>query len=143
MLFTKPPDKREGYIYAKVAGEYSIALNRVDDIVFAWVGGKAYEGWTRDNADGILGYQAGYVQVVKFTLAAGDHVPFRLLFVNGQTYNELDVAIYAPNNDVIADSNGIDTDYIVARTCSGIAPDFPDFPPTLDPEYLVRPYPYS
>jgi hypothetical protein len=128
----------EAYLYAKIAGEYTITVPFVDDIVFIWVGQYAYEGWTRANADGEVGTGAGSVLVVRFPLAAGEYVPIRILFVNGQGGRGLDLTIRNPDGDFIAGSEGVDDEYIVTGTCSDVAPDFPAFPEVQDPEDLVE-----
>ena len=128
----------EAYVYAKIAGEYTITVPFVDDIVFIWVGEHAYESWTRANADGEVGIGAGSVLVVRFQLAAGDYVPIRILFVNGQGGRGLDLTIRNPDGDSIAGSEGIDDEYIVTGTCSDVAPDFPAFPEVVNTEDQVE-----
>lgn len=126
----------EAYIYAKVAGEYTFSVSYVDDIGFFWVGDNAYEGWTRENANGVVSSADGSALNLKINLAAGDYYPVRILWVNGQTDFALDLVISNPDGDVIADSNGIDKEYIVSKTCDDAADKFPPFPAVVSPESL-------
>lgn len=65
----------EAWINAVIAGEYTFELPFVDDIAFVWVGTDAYSGWTRENADAVLGIFGGSATLSLSRLA------FTLLFV--------------------------------------------------------------
>jgi hypothetical protein len=129
----------EAWLNAVIPGDYTIFLPNSDDITFVWVGSDAYSGWTRENADAELGVFAGVSRTVTVTLAAGDHLPIRVLWVNAQGGYFFEVTIRNPNGDIIASADVMNSDYIVQDTCEPFAPDFPPMPPVYDPSELVVP----
>lgn len=126
----------EAYLNAVIEGDYTFELPFVDDIVLIWVGEAAYSGWTRENAAAELGIFGGST-ILTINLQAGQHVPIRFLFVNGQAGYFFRVDVRNPNGDIIADGDGSDPAYIITDTCGNFAPNFPPQQEPYSPGELV------
>ncbi|KAI1476710.1 GLEYA domain-containing protein [Daldinia eschscholtzii] len=123
------------YLYACEGGTWQFDVSFVDDVVFAWIGETAFEGWTDANADakavwtfaGSPGTHYGSASVRK-ELEGNKFHPLRFVFSDGQGGGLFNLTITSPSG-VIVHRSGQDSDWIVRYSCGldNSAPRFPEF----------------
>ncbi|KAI3319321.1 hypothetical protein HD806DRAFT_509656 [Xylariaceae sp. AK1471] len=124
---------QHAYLWACEKGTWTFNISNVDDLVLAWVGDKAYSGWTDDNADAravFLFENPGRVGSANFAvdLDGGAFVPIRFVLANAQgDGGSFRLNITSPSGIVVHQS-GRETDngWIVRSSC--FAPEAPLFP---------------
>lgn len=113
----------KGYLYASVEGEYKFTVRKVDDALFLWLGDPAIKGWTRSNANLVLGLHGTGSEVVR--LARGEYMAFRVVFVQAQAGARFALEIEGPDGQIIADSQTASSPWILQYSCDGTsAPEF-------------------
>ncbi|OTA98469.1 hypothetical protein M426DRAFT_325947 [Hypoxylon sp. CI-4A] len=124
---------QHAYLYACEGGTWQFDITYVDDVVLAWVGEKAYSGWTDENADAkavwtYLGDNHYGSASFRTDLDGGRFHPLRFVFANGQWGGLFNLTITSPSG-VIVHQSGSDSDYIVRFSCDFevSAPRFPAF----------------
>ncbi|PTB67761.1 hypothetical protein BBK36DRAFT_1168136 [Trichoderma citrinoviride] len=109
------------YIYARMTGACTFALNQVDD--------AAYAGWTGANVDAGVVYDNGPAQGT-FTadLAEGEYYPFRIIYGQGPRIGEFDIRVTSPDGTTFLSSGTTGSPYLVRFSCDGsTAPPFSSF----------------
>ncbi|KAI5194691.1 hypothetical protein E4T39_08550 [Aureobasidium subglaciale] len=117
-----------GYIFAQVAGVYTFTTSQADDITYLYLGDAAYKGYTRSNYDAkaVCCDAPANSASSMHTLAAGQYLPFRLVFGQQGGPVVFSFSITAPDGTVILDANTQDSKFIVQYSCDGTtAPAFP------------------
>lgn len=135
-IYGQPPMRTDffainhrGYLFARQSGEYTFYTPATDEITLFWIGGKAYSGFERDNADIDQQYigSGGIPITFKVTLSVGQYYPIRILYANAQGYSALSFTVVAPDGTTIVSSNSDPSPYLVQFSCDGTAPPFPPF----------------
>ncbi|KAK9416768.1 putative PA14 domain-containing protein [Seiridium unicorne] len=115
----------KGYIFAPTTGTYKLTMSQVDDTVFLWFGSNAQSGWTRSNAALIVNLGSDTATV---DLTAGQYLPIRIMFAQGQGKASFKLSIEAPDGSVLVDSNTQQNPHVVHFSCDRVsAPRFSDW----------------
>ena len=110
-----------GYIYAQTSGAYTFTAPNTDDWLGIWVGGKAYSGWMRTNADLDLVYETT-PNNVNITLVAGQYYAFRIMYANGGGGAYFSMTVKDPTGTAIPSAD------LVQYSCDGVlAPKYAAF----------------
>jgi hypothetical protein len=112
-----------GYLYAGQTGTFTFSITSADDIVLVWAGQAAYSGWTRANAlldvtYPELGSGTGGI-VGTYAATAGQYIPLRILFSQGDGPFAFGVQITAPDGTVVLSASSSSSDYLVQNSCDG------------------------
>ncbi|KAK6063766.1 hypothetical protein SCUP515_12196 [Seiridium cupressi] len=115
----------KGYIFAPTTGTYKLTMSQVGDTVFLWFGSNAQSGWTRSNAALIVNLGSDTATV---DLTAGQYLPIRIVFAQGQGKASFKLSIKAPDGSVLVDLNTQQSPYVVQFSCDRVsAPRFSDW----------------
>ncbi|CAD6448421.1 730eb83d-c379-4cb9-af08-d413e0040caf [Sclerotinia trifoliorum] len=103
-----------GYVYARKAGTYTFDITAFDDIVMGWIGSNAFGSYSSSNADLSAASSDTHnaVTTVSKTLAAGQLVPFKVLWANGASSGSLGFTIKGPDSILLSSSSGSAKDVI-------------------------------
>lgn len=113
-----------GYLFASVPGKYKFTVSNVDDTAFLWLGSTAVKGWTRKNADLVIGL--GQTMTTEVDIPSGVYMPIRIMMAQGQGAAKFTMQIQGPNGETIADSSTKASPWILQYSCDGYsAPKFP------------------
>ncbi|KAH8807920.1 GLEYA domain-containing protein [Xylogone sp. PMI_703] len=124
-----------GYLYAGQSGTFTFRVFSADDIVLIWAGPDAYAGWTRSNALigitypelGAGGGGGGSVSA-SYTAVAGEYIPLRILFAQGDGPFGFNIEITAPDGSIILSASSSTSEYLVQFSCDGTtAPPYAPF----------------
>lgn len=115
-----------GYLYAGQTGTFTFTISSADDIVLIWAGAAAYSGWTRANALLDVTYPEigsgsgnGGSIVATYAATAGDYIPLRILFSQGDGAFGFNVGISAPDGTVVLSASSSTSDYLIRNSCDG------------------------
>jgi len=107
----------KGYLFASVTGRYKFTVSNVDDTVFLWLGSSALKGWTRNNADLVVGLKKP--ATTEIDIPGGHYMPIRIMFVQAQGLAKFDMLIQGPKGETIADSTTQSSPWILQYSCDG------------------------
>jgi hypothetical protein len=88
----------------------------VDDVIFIWIGQKAYTGWTRANAD--VGAYYAIPGQVSINLQQAIYYPMRIVFGQSSGGSAFQLIISDPNG-VVAFTYSSASPYFVRYSCDG------------------------
>ncbi|KAI0133894.1 GLEYA domain-containing protein [Xylariales sp. AK1849] len=115
-----------GYLYAGQTGTFTFSITAADDIVLVWAGQAAYSGWTRSNALLDVTYPevgdgtgAGGTITGTYSAIAGQYIPLRILFSQGDGPFGFGVQVTAPDGTVVLDASSGSSDLLVQQSCDG------------------------
>lgn len=115
-----------GFMFACQSGTYRFESPYSDDITILWFGDKAFNSYTRGNADIIQFYYGdNRAKTVYRDIQAGTYYPIRALWGNTGGASDLSLKIFAPDGRELS---GVDTgieSYLTTRACDGSYPDYP------------------
>jgi hypothetical protein len=123
---------QKGYLYLEQAGNITFNIGGVDDWLGVWLGPNAYSGWTKQNANFVVGYVSGPgTGTFKYNVQqANTYVPFRMVFGQAQGAAVFNVTITNPDGTSIASpTSGYGKD-IIQYGCGNdyqLAPAFSDW----------------
>ena len=113
-----------GYLFASVEGKYKFTVSNVDDTAFLWLGGTAVKGWTRKNADLVIGLSK--TETAEIDIPRGVYMPIRIMMAQGQGAAKFKMQIEGPDGQIIADSSTKGSPWVLQYSCDGYsAPKFP------------------
>ncbi|KAI0149121.1 GLEYA domain-containing protein [Pestalotiopsis sp. NC0098] len=115
-----------GYLYAGQTGAFTFQITSADDIVLVWAGATAHSGWTRANAlldvtypELGAGSGGGGSIIGTYTATAGEYIPIRILFSQGDGPFGFNVQVTAPDGTVVLSASSSTSDYLVQYSCDG------------------------
>ncbi|KAF3025091.1 hypothetical protein G7054_g13166 [Neopestalotiopsis clavispora] len=110
-----------GYLYAGQSGDFTFTISSADDIVIVWAGDAAYSGWTRSNALLDVTYTQLYsgIKTATYTATAGEYIPLRIIFSQGDGPFAFDIEVTAPDGTVILSADSTTSNYLVQYSCDG------------------------
>ncbi|OAQ61423.1 GLEYA adhesin domain-containing protein [Pochonia chlamydosporia 170] len=116
------------FLFACQDGEFRFNSPRSDDITIMWFGEKAYEGWTRDNAD-IIQFYYGENKPIDVTrsIKAGTYYPIRVMWGNTGGAADLSLRIYAPDGRELFGHGHEGASYLTTEACDGSYEKYPPF----------------
>jgi hypothetical protein len=88
----------------------------VDDVIFIWIGQKAYTGWTRANSD--VGAYYAIPGQVSINLQQAIYYPMRIVFGQSSGGSAFQLIISDPNG-VVAFTYSSASPYFVRYSCDG------------------------
>lgn len=116
-----------GYLWAPASGTYNISISEYDDIAMFWIGDKALNGYSRQNADIVAVVNDAApnrpARSITFCLQAARAYPIRLVYGASGGYSSFKVDVG------IVDIAGASTSFIsqssgqIQRYLFGSAPD--------------------
>ena len=83
-----------------------------------WVGAKAKQSWARSNDDLDVSIGPGQGSFT-YSLTAGQYLPVRIMFAQGQLAAVFKMSITAPDGTVFLDSSTNGSPYLVQYSCDG------------------------
>lgn len=108
------------FLFACQNGTYRLSSPYSDDITIMWFGDKAYQGWTRENADIIQFYYGDNDPAdVYVDIEAGTYYPIRVLWGNTGGAADLELRIYAPDGQEMSGGNLAKGSYLTTTACDG------------------------
>ncbi|KUI66791.1 hypothetical protein VM1G_02265 [Cytospora mali] len=117
-----------GYLYAGQSGTFTFDITAADDIVLVWVGSTAYSGWTRANAlldvtypELGAGTGGGGTITGTYVATAGEYIPLRIVFSQGDGPFGFGIDITAPDGTVVLSADTTTSDFLVTESCDGVS----------------------
>ncbi|KAM0742176.1 hypothetical protein ACQRIT_002353 [Beauveria bassiana] len=125
-LFKNAAAGYRGFLFACQDGRYRFNSPYSDDITIMWFGDKAYQNYTRDNAD-IIQYYYGdnRPRNIYRDLKAGTYYPIRVLWGNTGGASDLSLRIYGPNGEDVSGADQSGEHYLTTEACDGSYAPFP------------------
>lgn len=119
-LFKNAAAGYRGYLFACKAGRYRFNSPYSDDITLMWFGAKAYDGYTRDNADIVQAYYGdNRPKNIYKELDAGTYYPIRVLWGNTGGASDLSLRIYGPDGEDLSGADQSGEYYVTTKACDG------------------------
>lgn len=110
-----------GYLYAGQTGAFTFQITAADDIVLIWVGSTAYSGYTRANSLLDVTYPqlnaVGGTITGTYVATAGEYIPLRIIFSQGDGPFGFGVKITAPDGTVVLSSDTTTSNFLVTESC--------------------------
>lgn len=124
-----------GYLYAGQSGTFTFTISSADDIVLIWAGSFAYSGWNRANAFLDVTYPelgagagSGGSISASYVAVAGEYIPLRILFSQGDGPFGFNIAVTAPDGSVVLSAGSTTSEFLVQYSCDGTtAPPYAPF----------------
>ncbi|KAM0742793.1 hypothetical protein ACQRIT_002970 [Beauveria bassiana] len=125
-LFKNAAAGYRGFLFACQDGRYRFNSPYSDDITIMWFGDKAYQNYTRDNADIIQFYYGdNRPRNIYRDLKAGTYYPIRVLWGNTGGASDLSLRIYGPNGEDVSGADQSGEHYLTTEACDGSYAPFP------------------
>ncbi|OAR00906.1 hypothetical protein LLEC1_07299 [Akanthomyces lecanii] len=125
-LFSNAAAGYRGFLFACRAGRYRFNSPYSDDITIMWFGDKAYDGYTRENADIVQAYYGdNRPKTISRDLAAGTYYPIRVLWGNTGGASDLSLRIYGPDGEDISGADQKGEHYLTTEACDGTYAPYP------------------
>ncbi len=125
-LFSNAAAGYRGFLFACRAGRYRFNSPYSDDITIMWFGDKAYNSYTRENADIVQAYYGdNKPKDIYRDLAAGTYYPIRVLWGNTGGAADLSLRIYGPDGQDISGADQKGEHYLTTEACDGSYAPFP------------------
>ncbi|KAM3450754.1 hypothetical protein MY3296_005807 [Beauveria thailandica] len=125
-LFKNAAAGYRGFLFACQDGRYRFNSPYSDDITIMWFGDKAYQNYTRGNADIIqFFYGDNRPKNIYRDLKAGTYYPIRVLWGNTGGASDLSLRIYGPNGEDVSGADQSGEHFLTTEACDGSYPPFP------------------
>ncbi|OAA71138.1 GLEYA adhesin domain protein [Cordyceps fumosorosea ARSEF 2679] len=125
-LFKNAAAGYRGFLFACQNGRYRFNSPYSDDITIMWFGDKAYQNYTRDNADIIQFYYGdNRPRNIYRDLKAGTYYPIRVLWGNTGGASDLSLRIYGPNGEDVSGADQSGEHFLTTEACDGSYAPFP------------------
>ncbi|EJP61205.1 uncharacterized protein BBA_09863 [Beauveria bassiana ARSEF 2860] len=125
-LFKNAAAGYRGFLFVCQDGRYRFNSPYSDDITIMWFGEKAYQNYTRGNADIIqFFYGDNKPKNIYRDLKAGTYYPIRVLWGNTGGASYLSLRIYGPNGEDVSGADQSGEHYLTTEACDGSYPPFP------------------
>ncbi|KAM3547594.1 hypothetical protein MY1884_009511 [Beauveria asiatica] len=124
-LFKNAAAGYRGFLFACQDGRYRFNSPYSDDITIMWFGDKAYQNYTRGNADIIqFFYGDNRPKNIYRDLKAGTYYPIRVLWGNTGGASDLSLRIYGPNGEDVSGADQSGEHFLTTEACDGSYPPF-------------------